>query len=113
MFIAALFILVVGLPVLFYSFRMFDRIVRAEYEVNRIAWEQDGKPRGFFWSAPECTLARSGWAMNRLSFVWLFKTPSWAAESTDCKAFLKRLRISVLAWNVLIVISTCILILSY
>ena len=48
MALAVLFVIVVALPVLFYSFYAFDRIVRAEYETNKIAWEADGKPYGFF-----------------------------------------------------------------
>jgi hypothetical protein len=103
MSITVLFVFVVGMSLLLYSFRMFDRIVRAEYEVNRAAWEADGKPRGFFWSAPECTFFRSDWARNRLSFVWLFKTPAWAVDSVDCQTWLTRFRACVLAWNFLAV----------
>jgi hypothetical protein len=96
-------ILAVGLPLLFYSFLMFDRLVKAEYAANRIAWEADGKPRGFFWNAPECTFFRSDWARNRLSFLWLFSTPLWVIDSAEYQSWLKRLRICVLAWSVLIV----------
>ena len=101
MLLALLFVIVVALPVLFYSFYAFDRIVRAEYETNRIAWETDGKPYGFFWTAPESTFFRSAWARDRLALTWVFKTPSWAADSAHCKVWLKRLRICVLAWNAL------------
>ena len=38
----------VGIPLIFYSFLMFDRLVKAEYEINRSAWEADGRPRGSF-----------------------------------------------------------------
>jgi len=94
--------IVVGLSILFYAFLMFDRIVRLEYEMNRAAWEEDGNPYGFFWTAPECTWFKSGWARNRLSFVWLFSTPEWTLDSTDSRQYLKRFRICVLAWNVLV-----------
>ena len=95
-------ILVLAVAMLLYSFAMFDRLVRAEYKQDRQAWEADGRPRGFFWRAPECTWFRSAWAINRLSFVWLFKTPPWAASSVTCRALLRRWRICVLAWNALV-----------
>lgn len=101
--LAGLIIIFVGVPLLVYAFLMFNRVVRTEYETYRAAWEADGKPCGFFWRAPECTYFRSGWATNRLSFIWLFRTPSWAANSTDCRSWLKRLRICALAWNLLMV----------
>jgi hypothetical protein len=94
--------LVVAIPVLLYAFAMFDRLVRAEYEEHRSAWEGDGRPLGFFWHAPECTLFRSHRARYRLSFVWLFTTPAWVAPSVVYREWLRRLRICVLAWNVII-----------
>jgi hypothetical protein len=96
-------ILVLAIAVLLYSFVMFDRLVKAEYTHARSAWEADGRPRGFFWHAPECTWLRSGWAVNRLGFIWLFKTPNWAAQSAHYRDWLKRFRICVLAWNITIV----------
>jgi hypothetical protein len=95
-------ILVAAIFVLLYSFAMFDRLVQAEYAQDRLAWEADGQPRGFLWRAPECTWFRSSWATNRVAFVWLFKTPTWAAPSATYCGWLKRLRISVLVWNVTI-----------
>jgi len=94
--------LAIAVAVLLYAFAMFDRLVQAEYERDREAWEADGRPRGFLWRAPECTWFRSGWALSRLSFVWLFTTPAWAAQSTTCRGWLRRLRVCVLAWNVMI-----------
>lgn len=96
-------VLIIGVAALLYAFAMFDRLVQAEYEYDREAWVADGRPRGFLWRAPECTWFRSGWAITRLSFVWLFKTPEWAAQSVMCRGWLKRLRLSVLAWNIIIV----------
>jgi len=102
MTIAFAVFIIVGLPMLFYAFLMFDRIVRIEYEMNSAAWEKDGNPYGFFWKAPECTWFKSGWARNRLSLAWLFSTPEWMLDSTDSRRYLKRIRICVLAWNVLV-----------
>jgi hypothetical protein len=94
--------LVLTVAVLLYALVMFDRLVRAEYEGAREAWEADGRPRGFFWKAPECTWYRSAWALNRLSFVWLFATPAWVARSTTSRNWLRHWRVSVLTWNVII-----------
>ncbi|SRR6266702_3372886 len=96
-------LLVIALPALIYAFLMFDRLVRAEYEHDRVAWEADGRPRGFFWRAPECTWLRSAWSINRLSWRWLFTTPSWAAKSPDCREALTRLRVAVAVWSGFIV----------
>jgi hypothetical protein len=82
----------IAISALLYAFAIFDRLVRAEYGQHRAAWKADGRPRGFFWHAPECTLFRSAWATNRLSFVWLFKTPAWAASSATYRGWLKHLR---------------------
>jgi hypothetical protein len=96
-------IIPVGLPLLIFIFRTFDRLVKAEYEINRSAWEADGRPRGFFWNAPECTVFRSDWARNRLHFFWLFSTPSWATASSECQTWLIHYRISISVWIILIV----------
>ena len=88
-----------GLAALLCAFATFDRLVRTEYADHRNSWEADGRPRGFLWSAPECTWFRSAWATNRLSFVWLVSTPRWAIESPECRTYLKRMRYCVLAWS--------------
>ena len=103
MILAVIVTLAVGIPLIFYSFFMFDRLVKTEYAENRAAWEADGKPSGFFWSSPECSFFRSDWARNRVSFLWLFSTPSWVNDSAECQSWLNRLRICVLGWNILLV----------
>jgi hypothetical protein len=100
---AALLIPLVPLvAVLLYAFVLFDRLLRAEYELHRAVWEADGKPAGFFWRPAEC-----GWfnllshlARLRLTMSWLFRTPLWVAESPALKACLIRHRLAVLIWNV-------------
>ena len=99
--IAIALVFTIGIAVLLYAFAMFDRLVRAQYVDERIQWESDGRPRGFFWRASECTWL-SGWASNRLAFVWLFKTPQWAKSSSTNLLNLRHLRISVLTWHVLV-----------
>ena len=96
-------LLLVGAGVLVYSFVTFDRLVRTHYEFHREAWMADGKPRGFFWRAPECDWFASSLALHRLSLTWLFSTPAWVAESPTYRALMKRLRMSVLVWNVLLI----------
>ena len=96
-------IIAVGLPLLIFIFRTFDRLVKAEYEINRNAWEADGRPRGFLGNAPECTFFRSDWARNRLHFSWLFSTPLWATACSECQTWLIHYRISISVWIILIV----------
>lgn len=100
MLIVQLAIATIGLPLLLYTFLTFDRLVKTQYALNRTAWETDGKPNGFFWRAPERTMFGSDWARTRLSFTWLFTTPSWMEHSTNYAVLLKRFRIGVLVWNI-------------
>jgi hypothetical protein len=96
--------LLFGLSVLLFSFLTFDKIVRLEYEGHRSTWENDGKPKGFFWRAPECNWFGSELARAVLSLKWVFSTPAWAERSERCPALFNRLRLYVLAWNVWILI---------
>jgi hypothetical protein len=96
-------LLLAAAAVLLYSFLTVDRLVKAQYAFHREAWMADGQPRGFFWRAPECTWFASGVALHRLCLTWLFNTPAWALDSARYRALLKRLRLSVLLSNVLIV----------
>src|SRR5688572_222538 len=96
-------LLLAGAGVLIYSFLTFDRLVRAQYEFHREAWMADGQPRGFFWRAPGSNWFASSLATHRLSLTWLFSTPAWATESPPYRALLKRLRMLVLVWNVLLI----------
>jgi hypothetical protein len=86
--------------VLTYGFVVFDRLVRVEYEEHRVTWENDGRPNGFFWRAKECNLLTSGFARMRLSFFWLFNTPTWVASSPPLVTKFRCYRLAVLAWNV-------------
>lgn len=103
-------LLLVAAGVLIYSFATFDRLVRAEYDLHREAWTADGRPRGFFWRAPECTWFDSSVALHRVTLVWLFTTPAWAAESGTHRALLRRLRLLVLVWNAAVIGAIIILV---
>jgi hypothetical protein len=91
--------------VLFYM-RLFDRLVRWEYQHHREQWERDGKPDGFFWrvasqrngSMPngclklplgqrKLTSAVFGFC-NDASFVPLAFWPSWLCSQRYCSTFL-------------------------
>src|SRR5438270_7914412 len=86
--------------VLFYAFVLFDRLVRAEYEHHRPAWESDGRPAGFFWRAQECDFFTSKLMRIRLTLGWLFRTPAWIASSPALVTILRRHRVAVLIWNI-------------
>jgi hypothetical protein len=86
--------------VLLYGFISFDRLLRLEHDQNYAAWDQDGRPAGFFWRTRECSWIRSYVARNRLSFRWLFRTPSWVSQSAASVLALRRFRLAVLIWNV-------------
>ena len=89
-------------PVLVYSFVLISRLMKAEYESDKAAWEADGKPMGFLFFPPGqnwMDQVRGGLAFNRVSFVWLFKTPSWVTASNEYRRCLRNYRICVLVWN--------------
>ena len=100
------------ISVLFGSFLTFDQLVRLEYNSYRAQWENDGKPRGFFWFPREYWRSQnidwfnkwksqyfSSWTMQRSHLTWLFSTPQWINEDDSAKKLVKRLRALVLIWN--------------
>jgi hypothetical protein len=89
------------MTVLLYAFVLFDRLLRSEHDSHRPAWEADGRPAGYFWQPPECTgiCLGSRLARMRLALLWLFRTPSWVAESCALATLLRRHRLAVLGWN--------------
>ena len=98
--IAIFLAFIIGAFGLLSLFLTFDNVVRFEYTKYREAWEADGRPHGFLWRAPECTLFRSTWATHRLTLAWLFKTPFWVSESSVCKKNLVHFRIYFIAWHI-------------
>jgi hypothetical protein len=88
-------IIAVGLPLLIFSFLMFDRAVKAEYANDRLflaQWRRKKVHSGTFQKNP-------------LGLRWLFSTPSWMMASPECQIWLRRFRICILAWNILVVIA--------
>jgi hypothetical protein len=88
----SLCVAVIAAVVLYYM-RLFDCLVRWEYQHHREKWERDGKPDGFFWRGKECVPLSSGIAKKRLDVLWLFKTPDWAAQTPQCRRWLLQKRI--------------------
>jgi hypothetical protein len=70
--IAIAFVLLI--PVWFGIMLVFDRLVRLEYQEYRTQWEQDGQPRGVFWTPPEASQKAAPF------FSWLFSTPNGRAR---------------------------------
>jgi hypothetical protein len=89
--------LVAYLVALLYSFVMFDRLLRLEYDEHRAAWEQDGCPRGFFFHPPGIAFWQSRLAFYRVAFLWPLRRPAWVGESTDAAVSLRQLRTSLIA----------------
>jgi hypothetical protein len=106
-------IIVIGLvSVLLGSFLTFDQLIRLEHNSYESQWENDGKPRGFFWFPREYwknkstgwfstwkSQYKSDWAMQRANLIWLFSTPQWIKDNEQAKKLLKRVRVLVLIWN--------------
>lgn len=90
--------------VLLFAFFNFDILVKIEYRKYKHEWNFDGKPRGFFWRPVESTWFSSSLAAQKLSFRWLFKTPHWAHNDIEAMSRLKILRLSVIIFNVGIVV---------
>ena len=88
------------------AFVAFDVLVRLMYRDHRMEWEAAGRPVGMFWRPQEVGrfALRSDFAMQRLSFVWLFRTPVWMDGNAVAKKWLLWLRVSVLVWNTFIII---------
>src|SRR5205809_4901391 len=100
--ILAAVLIAILIPILLYSFLLFDRLVRQEYSDYRSQWEQDGRPRGFFWRPQEVHAfdITSVFARSRVMYVWLFSTPEWIARAPVLRSWLRRVRTGVLVWNV-------------
>jgi len=81
------------ISVLLESFLPFHQLIRLEYNSYKSQWENDGKPRGFFWFprgywkgkgkgwfSTWKSADKSDWAMQRTNLIWLFSTPQWMKE---------------------------------
>jgi hypothetical protein len=90
------------IAVLFTSFCAFDTLVKRLHDQYPDEWDRVGRPYGFFWRPKSRTLRwmSSGFAMQKLAFVWLFSTPEWMKQEQWSLRRLRFFRITVLIWNV-------------
>src|SRR5438477_12760588 len=91
--------------VLLYGFISFDRLLRLEHDQNYAAWDQDGRPAGFFWRTRECSWISSYVARNRLSFRSLFRTPVSIPDSPASPRPLPQFSLALLLSNTRVVLS--------
>ncbi len=94
----ALYLIVLGMPVIVTSMLSFDRVVRWEHACRHADWKKDGSPRGFFWHPDDALLWRSEGAKQSKFFVWLVTAPSWVAEMKTEKKYFAAYRGCVYAW---------------
>jgi hypothetical protein len=92
-FIALFLAFVLPVPLLLYAVGAFDRLIRTEHDEHRVAWERDRRPAGVIWRSAESHPLWGRIEGNRLSFVWLIKTPGWMFDSMSCRLVLHRYRI--------------------
>jgi hypothetical protein len=92
------------IPALIGAFLTYDALIRREYHDYNDQWITDGRPKGFFWRAPDWGktrpevkgILRSG----SLWMIWLFTTPGWAKQDAGVIKLLWQYRILILIWNV-------------
>jgi hypothetical protein len=84
------------------AFYHLDRLIRAEHDFHHDAWLADGRP--FFIGLRERIGIGSQFAWMRVSWVWPFRTPTWARSSADHMRRLRLLRIFVLACSLPIIL---------
>ena len=98
-----------GFPLLIYSFVLTGRLLEAEYQSDKAAWEADGKPMNFLFTPAGhnwLQKLRGNLAYQRVIWVWLFKTPAWVGASGKSVRCLRNYRICVLLWNVWVLLVT-------
>jgi hypothetical protein len=93
----------IGLLILLSAFRAFDKLIILEWSQHRDAWERDGSPHPFYAAWPGKRSFKSSLATQRCSFVWLFRTPAWIGSDPEAFRLLRRLRLLVGLWNVVVI----------
>jgi hypothetical protein len=108
--LACVVLLVAAIGALLYGLIEFDRLVRAEHQLHRAAWESDGSPCGFFWWPPDSFPFAGYFARTRVAFAWLFQTPPWVSLSSEHIQLLRRFRVCIVAWNIVCIpLALCII----
>jgi hypothetical protein len=82
------------------TFLTFDKLVRLQYASHRAKWEEDGKPRGYFFRPPETkalggpfVTQSSAWAFQKCSILWVLSTPEWMQQDRQALRLVYRLRV--------------------
>lgn len=90
--------------ILFSAFVAFDVLIKLMYHAHKSEWEAAGRPTAMFWRPEEVGRfsLRSDFAMKRLQFLWLFKTPEWIKRDPSARKWLWWLRTAVAVWNLAI-----------
>jgi hypothetical protein len=87
----------------------FDRLVRAAYSRRREFWEAVGRPRGFFWAAPQTArwahatwvaTSRFWWSVLLRSHVWMKSDEYLMAQVRGFRGFYFGLWTFFVAWLV-------------
>ena len=84
------------LPIGFFIFYSFNRLVAIERTRFRDAWFNDGRPRRWFGSKATGEFH----AMVECTFKWLFVTPLWARHDRESRHWITAFRAATLVWNV-------------
>ena len=91
-------VFILGLPILIRAFLAFDQLVILERSRYPSAWVADGRPRPFLREMFS-NISFIGWlATQKCSLLWLLQTPGWARGDSDALAGLRRLRVCVGIW---------------
>ncbi len=98
------------LPIIGHAF-FFDLIVRTEYVLHRHEWEVDGRPRGWFWRAPEHGRVFGGiGARTQVSWEWFWRTPAWAVTGvTSARVRFFWFRACLVSWPAFLAIAALLL----
>lgn len=106
--IAVGLLVVIGLPALFLTFFCFSKFVELEHRLDRSSWENDGRPTGFFWAAPDAGGLANRIAKQHLMWRCLFETPAWAKSSVGATVWLRRFRLCAVIWNATVVATAAV-----
>jgi hypothetical protein len=88
-----------------FHFWLFDTIVLTEYKNWRDEWERDGQPTLLIRQLPDgCKPRNYKSAHEKLYFIWLFKTPSWALNDEKCRRLFLMYRMTVLSGEAIIIL---------
>lgn len=100
---AVIIALLAAVACMIYAAVSFDRLIQLQHADHFHAWDDDGRPTGFFWTPQGVSWMSGLMAKERLSVVWLFATPEWARECKEARHHLHDMRVAVIGWNLLII----------